>query len=125
MKVSAVLLAAGQGTRMHSDTPKVLHLLCGKPMLWHSLQAIRQASTEKPVVIVGHAADQVKAYVGMTAECVVQEPQLGTAHAVLAGRVTAARENGSGHRGLRGHAAAARRRPMRGWWRRKAPTAGR
>ena len=83
MKVSAVLLAAGQGTRMQSDTPKVLHPLCGKPMLWHSLQAIRQAATEKPLVIVGHAADQIRDYVGEAAECVVQEPQLGTAHALL------------------------------------------
>ncbi len=83
MKVSAVLLAAGQGTRMHSDTPKVLHLLCGRPMLWHSLQAVRQVSSEKPVVIVGHAAEAVKQYVGEMAICVVQEPQLGTGHAVL------------------------------------------
>lgn len=83
MKVSAVLLAAGQGTRMHSDTPKVLHPLCGRPMLWHSLQAVRKASSEAPVVIVGHAAEAVREYVGNAARCVVQEPQLGTGHAVL------------------------------------------
>ena len=83
MKVSAVLLAAGQGTRMQSATPKVLHPLCGKPMLWHSLGAVRQASTEKPVVVVGHAARQVEEYVADAATCVVQEPQLGTAHALL------------------------------------------
>jgi bifunctional UDP-N-acetylglucosamine pyrophosphorylase / glucosamine-1-phosphate N-acetyltransferase len=83
MKVSAVLLAAGQGTRMHSDTPKVLHLLCGRPILSYSLEAIRQAATEKPVVIVGQAADKIKEYLGDAAECVVQEPQLGTAHALL------------------------------------------
>ena len=57
MKVTAVLLAAGQGTRMKSDLPKVLHPLAGKPMLWHTLQSLGQASTEKPVVIVGHGAD--------------------------------------------------------------------
>ena len=45
MKITAVLLAAGQGTRMKSDQPKVLHSLCGKPMLWHVLEALRYATT--------------------------------------------------------------------------------
>ena len=83
MKVTAVLLAAGQGTRMKSDLPKVLHTLCGKPMLWHVLEALKSVTTEKPVVIVGHGAQEVKEYVGDSAECVLQEPQLGTGHAAL------------------------------------------
>jgi bifunctional UDP-N-acetylglucosamine pyrophosphorylase/glucosamine-1-phosphate N-acetyltransferase len=83
MKVTAVLLAAGQGTRMKSDLPKVLHPLCGKPMLWHVLEALRSVTTEKPVVVVGHGAEEVQNYVGDAAECVLQEPQLGTAHAAL------------------------------------------
>lgn len=83
MKVTAVLLAAGQGTRMKSDRPKVLHPLCGKPMLWHVLEALKEPSTEKPVVIVGHGAEEVKKYLGDRAECVLQEPQLGTAHATI------------------------------------------
>ncbi|MBI3738588.1 MAG: bifunctional UDP-N-acetylglucosamine diphosphorylase/glucosamine-1-phosphate N-acetyltransferase GlmU [Chloroflexi bacterium] len=83
MKVTAVILAAGQGTRMKSDLPKVLHPLCGKPMLWHVLESLKQAITEKPVVIVGYGAEQVKAFVGESAQCVLQEPQLGTAHAAL------------------------------------------
>ena len=83
MKVSAVLLAAGQGTRMKSNLPKVLHPLAGKPILWHSLQAINQASTEKPVVVVGHGAEQVKAFLGDAALSVIQEPQLGTGHAAM------------------------------------------
>ncbi len=83
MKVVAILLAAGQGTRMKSDLPKVLHPLCGKPMIWYSLEAVRQASTEQPVVIVGHGADKVKAFLGDSAQCAMQEPQLGTAHAAL------------------------------------------
>src|SRR5512142_2888698 len=82
MKVVAVLLAAGQGTRMKSSLPKVLHPLCGKPLLWYNLQAVKQASTEKPVVVVGHGAEQVCAFVGDEADCAVQDPQLGTAHAV-------------------------------------------
>jgi bifunctional UDP-N-acetylglucosamine pyrophosphorylase / glucosamine-1-phosphate N-acetyltransferase len=83
MKVAAVLLAAGQGTRMKSNLPKVLHSLGGKPMLWHTLQALAQASTEKPVVIVGHGAEQVMAFVGDAADCALQEPQLGTGHAAM------------------------------------------
>ena len=83
MKVTTVLLAAGQGTRMKSDLPKVLHSLAGAPMLWHTLQAVNQASTEKPVVIVGHGAEQVREFVGETGICILQEPQLGTGHAAM------------------------------------------
>ena len=83
MKVTAVLLAAGQGTRMKSDLPKVLHPLCGKPMLWHVLEALKSAVTEKPVVIVGHGAEAVREYLGDSADCVLQEPQLGTGHAAM------------------------------------------
>ena len=83
MKVTAVLLAAGQGTRMKSDLPKVLHTLCGKPMLWHVLEALKSVTTEKPVVIVGHGAQAVKDDVGDAAEYVLQEPQLGTGHAAM------------------------------------------
>lgn len=83
MKVTAVLLAAGQGTRMKSDLPKVLHPLCGKPMVWHVLEALKSATTEKPVVVVGFGAESVKKYLADTADCVLQEPQLGTAHATL------------------------------------------
>jgi len=83
MKVTAVLLAAGQGTRMKSDLPKVLHPLVGKPMLWYTLRAMHHASTEKPVVIVGHGADRVREFVGEDGVCVLQEPQLGTGHAAM------------------------------------------
>ena len=83
MKVTAVLLAAGQGTRMKSDLPKVLHPLCGRPMIWHVLEALKSAATEKPVVIVGHGAEAVQNYLGDSADCVLQEPQLGTGHAAM------------------------------------------
>lgn len=83
MKITAVLLAAGQGTRMKSALPKVLHPLCGKPMLWHALEALKPVVTEKPVVVVGHGAEQVIQYLGDAAHCVLQEPQLGTGHAAL------------------------------------------
>src|ERR1044071_2773805 len=83
MKITAVLLAAGQGTRMKSDLPKVLHPLCGKPMLWHVLEALNAATTEKPAVVVGPGADAVHNYLGDSADCVLQEPQLGTGHAAM------------------------------------------
>ncbi|MFZ5912406.1 MAG: bifunctional UDP-N-acetylglucosamine diphosphorylase/glucosamine-1-phosphate N-acetyltransferase GlmU [Chloroflexota bacterium] len=83
MRVTAVLLAAGQGTRMKSDTPKVLHPIAGRPMLWYTLRAMELASTERPVVIAGHGAEQVSNFIGDSAHCVLQEPQLGTGHAVM------------------------------------------
>lgn len=83
MKITAILLAAGQGTRMKSSLPKVLHPIVGKPMIWHALRAIQQSTTEKPVVVVGHGADEVKAWLGESAQTVLQEPQLGTGHAVM------------------------------------------
>ena len=83
MKVTAVLLAAGQGTRMKSDLPKMLHPICGRPMLSHSLAAAIQASDETPVVVVGHEAGQVREAISGDAQFVVQDPQLGTGHAVL------------------------------------------
>jgi bifunctional UDP-N-acetylglucosamine pyrophosphorylase/glucosamine-1-phosphate N-acetyltransferase len=83
MKTVAILLAAGQGTRMKSDLPKVLHPVAGKPMIWHTLEAARFASTETPVVIVGHGAEAVIKTLGNAARTVVQAQQLGTAHAVL------------------------------------------
>ena len=83
MKVTAVLLAAGQGTRMKSSLPKVLHPLCGKPMLWHVLEALKQAADGIPVVVVGHGAEDVTKYLGDSAQTVLQEPQLGTGHAAM------------------------------------------
>jgi len=83
MKVAAVLLAAGKGTRMKSEQPKVLHPIVGKPILWHVLAAMKEASSEKPIVVVGHGAEQVENFVGADGVCVLQEPQLGTGHAVM------------------------------------------
>jgi bifunctional UDP-N-acetylglucosamine pyrophosphorylase/glucosamine-1-phosphate N-acetyltransferase len=82
MKITAVILAAGQGTRMKSDLPKVLHPVCGVPMIAHSLAALKTASNETPVVIIGHGAEAVREFLGKEAQCVIQDPQLGTGHAV-------------------------------------------
>ncbi len=83
MKIISILLAAGQGTRMKSALPKVLHPLCGRPMLAYALAAVSAVSAEKPVVIIGHGAQAVREYVGEQAVCVLQDPPLGTGHAVL------------------------------------------
>jgi bifunctional UDP-N-acetylglucosamine pyrophosphorylase/glucosamine-1-phosphate N-acetyltransferase len=82
MKVSAILLAAGQGTRMKSKMPKVLHPIAGQPMIRHALEAVKQASTETPVVVIGNGAAQVKDHLAGAARCVTQDPPLGTGHAV-------------------------------------------
>ena len=82
MKTTSVILAAGQGTRMKSKMPKVLHSVCGKPMLWHALQAAQSVTDESPVMIIGHGADQVRAVVGDAARFIVQTERLGTGHAV-------------------------------------------
>jgi bifunctional UDP-N-acetylglucosamine pyrophosphorylase/glucosamine-1-phosphate N-acetyltransferase len=83
MTVSVAILAAGQGTRMKSSLPKVLHPLLGQPMAWYALQAARQVSGEKPVMVVGYAAEQVRLALGDQAEYVLQEQLLGTGHAVM------------------------------------------
>lgn len=85
----ALILAAGKGTRMKSDMAKVLHVLEGKPLLYYSLKAAREAGAEKIVVVVGYQADRVReAFPDPDLIFVEQMPQLGTGHAVLqAGRV--------------------------------------
>ncbi len=83
MKVASILLAAGQGTRMKSSLPKVLHPICGKPMVFYALAAACQAGNQTPVLVVGHGAEQVREVVGGAAHFVVQEQQLGTGHATM------------------------------------------
>ena len=83
MSVAVVILAAGMGTRMKSDLPKVLHRLCGRPMLAYVVDAARELTGTRPLVIVGHRAELVRQALGDSADSVVQEPQLGTGHAVM------------------------------------------
>ncbi len=82
MKTTSVILAAGQGTRMHSNLPKVLHPILGKPILWYAVEASRAVTKVAPVVVVGHAAEQVRTTLGAGMQFVLQEEQLGTGHAV-------------------------------------------
>src|SRR5689334_388734 len=87
--VSAILLAAGKGTRMRSPRSKLLHPLLGEPMVFYPLRALFDAGVRQFVVVVGHAADDVEKAIRempflSEAKIVfaVQEPQLGTGHAV-------------------------------------------
>lgn len=83
------MLAAGKGKRLRSSIPKVLHPVCGRPLLWHVLRTARAARPTKIVIVVGHGADDVREAVdswGVTPKPVFveQTEQLGTGHAVLA-----------------------------------------
>lgn len=80
--VYAVILAAGQGTRMKSKLYKVLHPVCGKPMVEHVIDHIETVNVDRIVTVVGHGADLVKETLGNKSEYVLQAEQLGTAHAV-------------------------------------------
>lgn len=79
----AVILAAGQGTRMKSKLYKVLHPVCGKPMVEHVVDHVTSLNLEKIVTVVGHGAEMVKNHLGNRSDYVLQEEQLGTAHAVM------------------------------------------
>ncbi|OCX61148.1 UDP-N-acetylglucosamine diphosphorylase/glucosamine-1-phosphate N-acetyltransferase [Thioclava sp. SK-1] len=85
MANALIVLAAGKGTRMNSDLPKVLHQVGRAPLVAHALAAGRALEPERIVVVTGHGAQQVQAAVehwAPQAECVLQEEQLGTGHAV-------------------------------------------
>ncbi len=90
--MNVVILAAGQGKRMHSDTPKVLHALAGKPLLAHVIDAVRELLPQRICVVYGHGGEAVRdAFAGRANEegdaarviWVLQASQLGTGHAVM------------------------------------------
>ncbi|MGB9692934.1 MAG: bifunctional UDP-N-acetylglucosamine diphosphorylase/glucosamine-1-phosphate N-acetyltransferase GlmU [Candidatus Sumerlaeaceae bacterium] len=78
----AIILAAGQGTRMYSGLPKVLHNVAGQPMLDHVLEAVEALEPDEIYVVTGFLGDMVREHVGKRATCVHQKRRLGTAHAV-------------------------------------------
>src|SRR5438034_6770141 len=86
--LAAVVLAAGEGTRMRSARPKPLHVLCGRPMLLHVLDALAELPVERVVVVVGHGAERVtktlqeQAPHELTLEFVEQHVQRGTGDAL-------------------------------------------
>jgi len=84
MQLDVIILAAGQGTRMRSDLPKVLHPLAGKPLLAHVLDTARQLSPRSIHIVIGHGGAHVRRVLeAPDLAWVVQEEQLGTGHAVL------------------------------------------
>ena len=82
----ALLLAAGRGTRMNSDRPKVLHEIFGRPLLDYPLTLLRQLGVKRPVVVVGWGKGEVLSHLPHGVDSVTQTPQLGTGHAVQAAR---------------------------------------
>ena len=85
MSTAVVILAAGQGSRMKSDLPKVLHKIAGVPMLWHAMQRASQVEAEQTIVVVGHGGEATLAAVqdyNPDAKVVWQKDQNGTGHAV-------------------------------------------
>jgi len=81
VELAAVILAAGEGTRMKSSLPKVLHRVCGKPMIKYVVETAQSIGIERVVVVVGHGAEEVISSLS-NVDFVVQERQLGTGHAV-------------------------------------------
>lgn len=79
----AIVLAAGQGTRMKSSLYKVLHPVCGKPMVQHVVDQLKPLQLDAVVTVVGFGADRVKEQLGDSTSYVIQEEQLGTGHAVM------------------------------------------
>ncbi len=83
MQLAHIILAAGKGTRMKSRLPKVLHPILDQPMILYAVDTSARVTGRKPILVIGHAADQVRATVGDRADYVLQQEQLGTGHAVM------------------------------------------
>ncbi|NLL17818.1 MAG: bifunctional UDP-N-acetylglucosamine diphosphorylase/glucosamine-1-phosphate N-acetyltransferase GlmU [Clostridia bacterium] len=82
-KTAAVILAAGKGTRMYSEKPKVLHSVAGKPLVQHVLDEARTAGVHQLVLVIGHGGEEVKNTLGEELTYAWQKEQLGTGHAVM------------------------------------------
>lgn len=97
MPPAAVILAAGKGTRMKSDLPKVAHPICGRPMIEYVLDSARTAGAGRLIVVVGYGADVVRELLAghPDVEFAVQDQQLGTGHAVMSCRPQLADHRGS------------------------------
>ena len=83
-ELGVILLAAGQGTRMKSALPKVLHPIAGRPLFLHALDTAQRLLPARVAIVIGHGAEAVRqAYDGVAVAWAIQEKQLGTGHAVL------------------------------------------
>lgn len=81
--LAVVVLAAGKGKRMNSEVPKVLHRICGRPLLAYVLDQVAALDAGEVIVVVGHGAEQVEPEIGSRGRPVLQSEQLGTGHAVM------------------------------------------
>ncbi|MCX7771984.1 MAG: bifunctional UDP-N-acetylglucosamine diphosphorylase/glucosamine-1-phosphate N-acetyltransferase GlmU [Clostridia bacterium] len=90
-----VILAAGAGTRMKSSMAKVAHQICGQPLLSYVVDAAKQTGSESLILVLGHQADQVREITPDGAQCVLQEKQLGTGHAVMQAQELLKKKNGT------------------------------
>jgi bifunctional UDP-N-acetylglucosamine pyrophosphorylase/glucosamine-1-phosphate N-acetyltransferase len=96
MTTAAIILAAGQGTRMKSALPKVLHKVAGLPMLGHVIKALRGAGVERIVVVTSPTGEQVRSYAtAQGCETAIQDRQLGTGHAAAAAKAALAGFSGT------------------------------
>ena len=113
--IHVVILAAGQGTRMKSRLPKVLHPIAGRPMVEHVLRTAESVSPATITLIVGHRADMVRERLAgrPPLQFALQEPQLGTAHALQQAEPVLAGRTGTRRPAVRGRAASAARDTLR------------
>src|SRR5699024_1545242 len=79
----AVILAAGQGTRMKSKLYKVLHPVAGRPMVLHVIDQLKSLNLDQLITVVGYGSEEVMEQIGNVSEFVMQKEQLGTGHAVI------------------------------------------
>ncbi len=93
MKTTAILLAAGQGTRMKSKLPKVLHKALGKPMVQWVIDCLSEAGVADKIAVLGHGGEQVAQVVDGQVQIVYQKEQLGTGHAVMQAAPALAADN--------------------------------
>ena len=110
MTVSAIVLAAGEGSRMRSARPKPLHLICGRPMVMHVIHALSEIDVDRTVVVVGHGAERVTKK--------VQEQSPGWAHVTFVEQTV---QRGTGDAAMVGMTAIPGRRPRRQLDDRRAP----
>lgn len=81
--IASIILAAGKGTRMKSNYPKVLHKVAGSPLIWHVCQAVSELGVKENIIVVGYKADEVQEALGNKYKYALQKEQLGTGHAVI------------------------------------------
>lgn len=80
---SAIIMAAGKGTRMKTEHAKTMHKVLDKPMLQHIYDTLQKVGVDDIVFVVGHGADEIKSYFGTKVHYAIQSPQLGSGHAVM------------------------------------------